>query len=152
MDTTRNRMLWWSLVVSLVIYVGVAQLAITPEPSDELVETLFPILAVLSIGVAVGSLVYRRHALVGPIQSGQLDLATRIGRQRAFQPFIVNLVLSESVGIYGLVLAFLSGNRLFAVGFAAAGLALLYLHRPTASDIQPPRSPHDRAHDPTPIG
>ncbi|MGH0035653.1 MAG: hypothetical protein ACQGVK_11565 [Myxococcota bacterium] len=151
MDTTQNRILWWALAVSLVLYMGVAHVVPGPEEPGQGVGAMFPILALVAIAVGAGTLFYRRRALAGPIQSGTLDLASDAGRQKAFAAFILNLVLSESVGIYGLVLSLLSGDPLYAVGFGLAGLALLYLHRPGASDLKPPPGMQSRMHDSTPI-
>jgi F0F1-type ATP synthase membrane subunit c/vacuolar-type H+-ATPase subunit K len=152
MNTPVNRILWWALSVSLLVYMVVAHVVPAQEGAGEIADLLFPVFALISLGVGGGTVYYRRIALANPIRSGALDPTTPEGRQRAFQPFIINLVLSESVGIYGLVLAFLSGNPMFAVGFGVFGLLLLYLHRPTAPDLQPPPSLHGRGEDPTPIG
>ena len=136
------RLLWWSLVASLVIYAIVAhlvELSASPTTPISLITFVF---AGLSVAIAIGTVVYRRRALVGPIQSRELDLATPEGLRAAFQPFIINLVLSESVGIYGLVLSFLSGQPLYAVAFSVGAIALMYVHRPTASDLQSPMSAH----------
>jgi hypothetical protein len=151
MASLQNRVLWWALVVSLLVYTGVAHILEVP-PSDAVpIELLASSFVLLSAGVAVGSLAYRRHALSGPIQSGKLDPATPEGRQQALQPFIMNLVLSESVGIYGLVLALLSGNPVFSIGFSSAALVLMFLHRPTAPDLSSPVSGRHGTTDSTPI-
>ncbi|MBW2421929.1 MAG: hypothetical protein JRH19_25565 [Deltaproteobacteria bacterium] len=116
-----NRILWWCLVL------------------------------VISIGIGAGSLLYRRHALSGPIQSGKLDPSRPEGLEKAFLPFMINLVLSESVGIFGLVLSFLSGQPAYSIAFAAGALVLMYLHRPTARDLVPPISGSQRGLNPKPI-
>lgn len=151
MGTFQNRIVWYVLAISLVIYVGVAHVA-EPEPSSELpLGILFPALGALSVAIGVGTVSYRRIALVRPIQSGALDPGTPEGQQKGSQALVILWVLSESVGIYGLVLSFLSGQPLFSLGFSAAALGLLVVHRPTARDLERPASPQDRAHDPTPI-
>lgn len=146
MANPTTRLLWWCLVVSLLIYVIVAHALELPGNRAAPVDLLFVVLSAISAAVAAGTLVYRRNALVRPIQSGELDPSRPEGMQRAFQPFILNLVLSESIGIYGLVLTFLSGEPLYALGFCAAALVLMYVHRPTAPDLVPPMS------SPRPIG
>jgi len=109
------------------------------------------VLGMISVATAIGTLLYRRHALAGPIQRGDLDLTIPQDQAKAFQVFIVNLVLSESVGIYGLVLAFLSGRGAYSIPFVLAALALMYAHRPTAPDLQPPLSGGYSGDRPTPI-
>ena len=98
---------------------------------------MFLSLAGISVATAVGTVVYRRRALVVPIQSGSFDPNTAEGLAKAFTPFILNLVLTESIAIYGLVLAFLSHKPLFAFPFALGALVLMYVHRPSAPDLAP---------------
>jgi hypothetical protein len=60
-------------------------------------------------------------------------------------------VLSESVGIYGLVLALLSGYPGYSVAFTCVALVLMYVHRPTARDLTPAIGDGYPGNDPTPI-
>ncbi len=96
-------------------------------------------------------MVLRRRAPGGPIQAGALDPTTPEGMQKALPPFVVNLALSESIGIQGLVLALMSGRPAACLPFVAGELVLLYIHRPTASDLQPPAAT-GVGHRPRPIG
>ncbi len=146
-----NRILWWSLVATLPLYVAVAFLAPLPGSPDASADVLLAVLAVVSVGMGIGTLVYRRRMLSGPIQRGELDPTTPKGQQKALPHFILNLVLSESVGIYGLVLAFLSGRSVYAVPFAVGALALMCLHRPTAPDLVPPLGGYAPGGRPPPI-
>jgi hypothetical protein len=135
-----NRIIWWSLVVANLIYAVVAHV-VAPERSevaDSSANTLLVPLALTALATAVGTIILRRRALVGPIQAGVLDPATPAGREKAYTPFILSLVLSQSVGIYGLVLAFVSGNGTYSLPFIIGSLALLYVHRPTAPELEPP--------------
>jgi F0F1-type ATP synthase membrane subunit c/vacuolar-type H+-ATPase subunit K len=150
--TRVNRMLWGAMLASLLVYVLVAHVAAVPENPNAQAPLLVTVFVLLSIGVGLGTLVYRRRALVGPIQSGALDPTTPDGAQKAFQPFILSLALSESVGIFGLVLAFLSGNPRYSVAFCSAAMVLMFLHRPTAASLNPPLGSAARASDSTPIG
>ena len=147
MGNSTNRILWGALVASLLIYLVVAFVAAPEGNPDFPVGIMAMTLAALSVATAVGTFVYRKSALAGPIQRGEIDPSSQEGMAKAFPPFIVCLVLSESVGIYGLVLAFLAGEGAYAVPFVLAGVALLYLHRPTAPDLHVP----DRQGRPAPI-
>jgi len=138
MATSTNRIVWLTLVVAQLIYVGVGYNRPASLHTNDVVEPMFLILLVLSALMAYGTIVYRKRALVVPIQSGSLDLGTPEGQGRAFTPFILNLVLSQAVGVYGLVLTFLSSDPRFVVGFSATSLALMYVHRPTAPELQAP--------------
>ena len=138
MANPTNRILWFVLVLSQGLYVLAASLVPAVDMDGELVPTLGGILALMAIGVAVGSAAFRKKAIVEPIQSGKLDPTTREGLARAFTPFILNLVLSEAVAIWGLVLSLISGDLGWVVGFVAGGLALMWYHRPTSADFVPP--------------
>jgi hypothetical protein len=153
MDTPTFRIVWWALLSTLLVYLGVA-FGVAPEVglgADVPLPLLAGALGGVALALGVASLIVRRRALVGPIQAGALDPATPEGRQRATAAYVVCLVLSESVGLFGLVLALLSGDGGWSLPFVGAAFALILLHRPSASDLQPPRSgPH--AHlDPRPI-
>lgn len=152
MNTLRFRLLWRALMASLLVYVAVAHVAPVPPNPEAPLDVLTGVLALLAVALGAGSLLYRRRALSGPIRSGELDPRTPEGQQRAMQPFLVNLVLSESVGLYGLVLSLLSGDPVYATAFCAAALVLMFLHRPTAADLIPPQSGPLRGRDSTPIG
>lgn len=150
MANATNQLLWWCLVVSLLIYVVVAYVAQVPASPEVPLGTVAAVLTVIAVGTAVGTILYRRRALVGPIRRGELDPSRPADLQRAFTPFILNLVLSESVGIYGLVLAILSGKPAWCLPFVASALGLMFVHRPTAPDLAP--SPGGVGARPPPIG
>lgn len=134
------RILWWALLGSQVVYLALPLLVQTPlgSGSATVLDGVALALAVLTVVIIAGSLRYRRRALVTPIQAGQLDPRSESGLQRAMQPFIVNLALSESVAIYGLVLGLLAGGIAYQLPFALAALALTWAHRPTAPELAPP--------------
>jgi F0F1-type ATP synthase membrane subunit c/vacuolar-type H+-ATPase subunit K len=134
------RILWFTLLASQVIYLVVPWVVTLqgPAPDPAFVQRFAWILGGISVVTAAGTLVYRRRALVAPIQAGQLDPDSPEGMARAFTPFILNLVLTESIAIYGLVLAFLSRSPLLALPFALCAFILMFLHRPTAADLTPP--------------
>ena len=135
------RILWWTMVASLAIYVIVAHVVeVDRSASTPPVSMLVPVFGVLAAGIAIGTAIYRRRALAEPIRAGTLDPTSPEGMELAFQPFLINLVLSESVGIFGLILAFLSGQPSYSVAFCAAAAGLMVFHRPTAPDLQPPLS------------
>lgn len=132
--------LWWVLVASLVIYPVVAQQAELSATPDIPISLLTWIFVALSVVLGIWTVIHRRRALAEPIQARKLDPTTPAGFQAAFQPYVVNLVISESVGIFGLVLFVLSGEPLYSALFSAAAIVLLCFHRPTAADLQPPMS------------
>ena len=140
MGTLTNTIIWAVLCLSQVIYVVVAYQKPPAHSPQDVLLTVFPPLLLTATLIAVGSLWWRRRALVRPIQSGALDLGTPEGQGKAFTALILNLVLSESVAIYGLVLTFLSNDHRYVLGFVAAGLALMFIHRPFARELQSPEA------------
>ena len=133
------RILWYALLFSQVVYLYVpTRLAGGSTASPESVDRISLVLAAVAIGVGVATLIVRRRMLVAPIQTGQLDPDTPEGFQKAFVPFILNLALTESIAIHGLVIALLSREPVRAWPFAVAAFALMFWHRPTAPDLSPP--------------
>lgn len=147
MDTPSFRIVWWALLSTLLVYLGVA-FGVAPTiglDGDAPLPLLAGVLGAVAVALAVASVVVRRRALAGPIQSGALDPATPEGRQRATAAYVVCLVLSESIGLFGLVLALLAGDGTWSLPFVAAAFVLILVHRPSASELQPPRG-GPRAH------
>jgi hypothetical protein len=134
------RIVWLALLASQVLYLAVPYLVtLGGEPLPAMARTrLFFALAAVAAVTGAGSLVYRQRALVAPIAAGRLDPRTPEGSARAFAPYVLNLVLTESIAIHGLVLALVSHERLVALPFALAAFALMAVHRPTAPDLEPP--------------
>jgi len=154
MATQTNKLLWWAMCFSQLVYIYVVYTMSKTPPAEAppgVPVGMFVALLVVSITMAIGTILYRRRALVRPIQSGQLDLTTKEGAAKAFTPFILNLVLSQAIAIYGLVLSIMSGQTSYTVGFVAAALALMYIHRPTSSDLQPRLNPEEDGARPRPI-
>jgi F0F1-type ATP synthase membrane subunit c/vacuolar-type H+-ATPase subunit K len=145
MDTRNNRIVWWALLSTLVVY-GVVAFVVAPTtgPREGMPTPLLAgMLGVVAVTTGLASIFVRGRALVGPIRSGDLDPRSPEGLQRAAGPYIVCLVLAESVGLFGLVLALLAGRPGFALPFLAGAFALMVVHRPSASELQPSRGgPH----------
>lgn len=148
MANVTTRLLWACMVSAVVIYVAVAYFVDISPPTSHVDTLMLPMFALAATGIAAATLVIRRRQLLLPIQSREIDLTTPQGMTQAFTPFILCLVLSEAIAIFGLVLAFLSGEPAYALAFSTASLVLLYIHRPTAPDLNPSPSAADRAHDP----
>ena len=130
MRRNRLRVLWFALVGAQLTYLHVPFVAArTGKPAEPgFVWRLTLALAAVSLITAGGTLLYRRRALVSPIQSGHLDPDSTVGAWQTFTVFIVSWVLTTSISIYGLVLALLSQNPTVAFPFALPALGLMYLH------------------------
>lgn len=133
------RILWLVLLLSQLLYLVVAHILPRESTVSGANVTLVSLaLAVVSIGLAAFTLFWRRRMLVAPIQAGQLDPNTPEGFPKAFVPFMMNVVLTESIAVNGFVIALVSREPARAYPFAIAAFALMYHHRPTAPDLSPP--------------
>ncbi len=148
-----NRLIWWALIVSIGVYaVAAYAIAGTVGPRDRTqVHILTAALGLVSTTIGMATIFIRGRMLVGPIKRGELDPRTPAGRKRAFMPFILCLVLSESIGTYGLVMAMFSGSPLYAGPFLVISTLLLLIHRPTAPELVPPSSGPAGHLDATPL-
>jgi hypothetical protein len=106
-------------------------------------------LAGVAVSTAVATFVLRRLLIAGPIANRSLDPTTPAGRARFFQAHVFCWVLSESVGIYGLVLYFLYGSRPLLYGFLAGAFVLMLLHAPRQPQVS---ASTDRARPDVKIG
>ena len=138
--TLVNRLVWWLFFTSPLSYIYAAG-ALPPgdDPRDVLALEL-PALLIASVLIAGGTRFWRKRALVDPIQSGEIDLSTPEGLGRAFTPFVLNVVLSAAIAIFGVVLTFQSDVPAYTYAFSAASMILMYSHRPNAPDRHAPRS------------
>ena len=136
MATGLNKLIWWVLFLAPLHYVPTIYAIRHTDTPHEASGLLVVGALLLTVGIAVGTILLRRRALVDRIQSGAVDLSTPEGPGKLFTPFVLNLVLSESVAIIGLGLSFLAKQPLYTVGFLAASLSLMYVHRPTAPALQ----------------
>jgi hypothetical protein len=135
--------LWFVLLFSQVVYLALPYVVELEgrRPDAGTLDTLTLVLAAISVATGAGTLVYRRRALVEPIRTGRLDPSSPAGAAHAFSPIVLNLVLTESIAIYGLLLGLLSASPSRALPFALGAFALMYVHRPTAPDLAPPPAP-----------
>jgi hypothetical protein len=76
--TKANKLLWITLCVAQLIYLVVVYTMPPPQDPQAVAGGIFPALLFAAISIAVGTLIYRRRALVVPIQSGRLDQAARV--------------------------------------------------------------------------
>jgi F0F1-type ATP synthase membrane subunit c/vacuolar-type H+-ATPase subunit K len=119
-----NWVLWACLLMSQVIYAGIAATRVVPTSPS--VPAMSMALAVVAFATAVGAhLCWRRSR-----GAGRAAHEPRPAQQIAFTFFLLACVLDESIGIYGLVLAFLGAPLATWAPFTAASIALLLIHRP----------------------
>lgn len=144
--------LWCSMLVAVAIY-ALMPLVITPSrpPMDD-AETLRLVLAAAAFGCGAAGFAARRFLLQGPLASGAIDLASPEGQQRVLVGYALTWVMSEAVGVLGLVLFMLTSDVASCWAFAAASAVLLLLHVPRDSDLEGAPPAHALPDRPDPIG
>jgi hypothetical protein len=143
------RLIYMALLASLVIYGGIAFMvaggAGTPSAkSGEPVATALPaasqhlmliVFAVVSAVVTIGGIPLLRHLLLParrpPAGTGaRSELGVALGR--LLSAHVGTWALAESIAVYGLILAFLSYQPLYYIGFAVLAAANFALYPPRA--------------------
>jgi len=146
-------LVWGTLLASLAIYAALPLVLTAPgEAMDEGSEILSLCLGLVAIGTAVASFVLKRVLVLGPIARGVVDPHTPAGAQRIQLGYIITWALAESIGVYGLVLYFLTHAVSLMLPFVCGSALLLALHAPRASDLEAAPRGHELANRPDPIG
>lgn len=123
-------LVWLMLLASLGMYAVVAFAVPLPQRSVGAPPGMALALGVVAAAIALASFAMRRAWIERPAREGVLDLDEPAALAR-FQARSIRIwVLCESIGVFGLVLCFLSGEPWQAVPFLAGSAALLWLHRP----------------------
>ena len=105
----------------------------------------------MAVSNAIVSIAIRHIFLVRAVRNRTLDLTQLAGLQRAFTIFIVNWALSETAGIFGLVLVFLDASFWSGIPFWGLALLLMIFHRPDLNLFRRDASTEERASQPDPI-
>ncbi len=127
--------LWAALAGSILACAAVAflQTRTTALADASFPQTLYWVLLGMGLSNALVSIVIRQFLLVRAVRRGTLDLQTSVGLQRAFVLFLVTWALSETLGIFGLVIVFLGAHFASGIPFWGLALLLMLLHRPTSN-------------------
>jgi hypothetical protein len=141
-----------ALVVSILIYVVVAQVfkatAATDEPfrgvaphmaSDEVfpgwtqIGLLRGLFIVLGAGLAAFAPLLRVRLLARAVRAGARPSVESVAEVLA-RAHIATAALYEAIGVYGLLLFLLAGSELDLFGFVGVSLALMGLHVPRRTE------------------
>ena len=144
---------WFALLATVGIYVVIGYvLSAQREGASELTDSVLMVLGAMAVGSAALSFylpklllanqdVRERIARVG--RAAEAAPAEREARLEElakvyFTPWVVGAALAESVAIFGLVAAFLSGSGDLMLPFALVSLAILLVKRPRVETLLPP--------------
>jgi hypothetical protein len=97
-------------------------------------------LGAAALATGIGTLVARNRLLLRPARRGELDVRSKAGLERFWVVSLFTWVLSESIGIYGIVLFFLFGKATHLYAFLAAAIALMIVHAPRLAPLLPASS------------
>jgi hypothetical protein len=133
------KVIWFAMLMALAVYLFVGLLA-APKIKVSMNEDTFFVLKTVLYGVAFVTLTmtkYIRNLIMSA--KSQIKPATQSGRHPVIQKYttamMVALALSESLGIYGLILFFLGKNEtdLYLLLFISAAAMLMY--RPKKDEV-----------------
>lgn len=124
------RILWIALVIALGLYVYLPEaLAVGPKSPSPVVFLFVSMITVLMVGSAF---LVRRKRIV----AAEAALASAPGNPKALEQwrtgYVICLALSESLGLYGLVLRFIGFGFAQVAPFYLAGAGLLLFFFPRA--------------------
>ena len=142
-----NWFIWFAMLFSLGMYLFVAYLAGPDIRVDPLPETTYTTLMYILVGLGVVLLMVSfplRRFMIRSVQKGndpdpqtgpsRPDIQTVIGKYAT--ALIISLALSESVGIFGLVLFFLGKDFQTLNAFLACSAVAMIFHCPRVSEIE----------------
>ncbi len=137
--------IWAAMLMSLLIYVFVGlyikdTLRITMEST--LIETLRNVLYVVSFIILLATKFVRKLVLSGKDQSAVLNAGQssyQSSRPSALARYttamVISLAMTESIGIYGLVLFFLGKNQTDLYLFILVSAVTMLFYRPRRDEI-----------------
>jgi hypothetical protein len=132
------KMIWLAMLASLAIYVFVG-LQVAPTMRTSLDKDIFAILRAILYVLAFVTLI-----ITGPIKRRLLSAKGQLGSaqstlhpiiQQYFAAMTIVWALSESIGVYGLVLFFLGKNTTDLYLLIVTSAAALLMHRPKKGEV-----------------
>ena len=145
-DFRTMQIIWAALVMSVLMYVGVAFKVVNSLnfSGGGLMPVLFPALAGICVVILGVQTIFRKQMadeklfprVAGTIASGSVNGSA--GRDPLRQALLQNIMtldivlwaLGEAPAIFGLVLTFLSGDMQYIAGFATYSILNMIYHRP----------------------
>jgi len=131
--------IWGAMIVSLAIYLFVGlymKEAVEIKMEEEVLKALRPVLYIISFITLIltnyiKGLVLRSKGLM----QSQISNVQNPALSRYTSALVISLALSESIGIYGLVLVLLGKNTTDLYLLLGISLAAMIYHRPKKDDV-----------------
>ena len=138
--TKKLRLVWLALLVSIVLYVTVAEM-VKPENvgsvfDSRIVHGALIALAVLLVGVAVVLRQRKVRPFEEEVRSGRVSTEGALSPEQTSQVgrwqggHLASWIMCEAVALFGFVLRFLGGTRLEAAPFYAVAVLLMVVWMP----------------------
>jgi len=133
------RVVWFALLLSLAVYSFVAirfAANVQPSISEEAFGILRTVLYVMAIAILIAAKYVRKLILSGRGQVSQPVQALEYSAlQRYSAATIVALAMSESIGVYGLILFFLGKNSTDLYLLILISAAAMVIYRPRRDEM-----------------
>lgn len=139
------QIIWGALLVSLGMYAGISYVVAKPVAPADLpapVPTMQMLFAMLSLGSLTVAYLLPRKLLqkaIGKEDPATLQIEKLVGL--AFTPWILRMALTESVGIYGLMLAMVSGQPSNGLPFLIMSALVMLTHMPSEKALRSAAQP-----------
>ena len=133
------RIIWFAMLMSLVVYLFVAIRAaanVQPAIGEETLGILRTVLYVLAIAILIAAKYVRKLITSGRSQVSQpVQTLEYLALQKYSAATIVALAMSESIGIYGLILFFLGKNSTDLYLLILVSAAAMVIYRPRKDEM-----------------
>ena len=133
------KIIWFALLMSLAVYLFVAiRLAANVQPSisEEAFGILRTVLYIMAIAILIAAKYVRKFIMSGKSQVSQPVLAMEhLALQKYSAATIVALAMSESIGVYGLILFFLGKNSTDLYLLILISAAAMVIYRPRKDEM-----------------
>ncbi|HUL22653.1 MAG TPA: hypothetical protein VLZ10_14450 [Thermodesulfobacteriota bacterium] len=133
------RIIWFAMLISLAVYLFVAIRVATnvqPSISGEMFTILRTVLYVMAIAILIAAKYVRKLIMSGRSQVSQPAQALEyLALQKYSAATIVALAMSESIGVYGLILFFLGKNSRDLYLLILVSAAAMVIYRPRKDEM-----------------
>jgi hypothetical protein len=133
------RIIWFAMLMSLVVYLFVAirvAANVQPSISEETFGILRTVLYIMAIAILIAAKYLRKLIMSGRSQVSQpIQALEYLALQRYSAATIVALAMSDSVGVYGLILFFLGKNSRDLYLLILVSAAAMVIYRPRKDEM-----------------